>query len=693
MVETQPDTDATPQAHGVSDLCARVDELFRQALREHDRQAPAQPPAGDRVAELAQAWSALPAGEWLAAQERLGVLEQAVLAVLLAVALDPSYLSTLAYLQGDAQGQRPSLPFVLRLLGLRRGALIDALPTLLNGPLFARRLLDCEVADRAPPPGLARGVSLDAQILALFLPRSTLDDSLLPFCRLSRPQAPPPEAIAEETLHAVRQATARQRQALRLHLRGAAGSGKQRIAAALAAERRMDLIGADLAAAAPLLTRQPQLMTRLCREAWLRGAVLYAHGLGGLEERDRMAVGGALVGALQTHPVHCVIGDRLQWPAALRVPGGLARVDVPLPDAPQRARLWRLAAQAGGLRLDAGTALALAVRFRLSAAQIEQAVDDARALRPDDGDSDGTPLSQRECAAAARALSGHALEQLARRVPPRADWSCLVVAPEVEEQLREISLRVQQRPGLAQRLGGDGGAQERLVRERGVTALFSGASGTGKTLAAEVIAADLGLDLFCVDLALVVSKYIGETEKNLDRVFEAAEGANAVLFFDEADALFGKRSEVKDAHDRYANLEIAYLLQKMEQFEGLAILATNLRQNIDDAFTRRVSFSVNFPLPQEPERRRLWRAHWPPQLARGATVDLDALARGMPLAGGNIRNLVLSAAHYATTDASPVEHRHLLRATRREYQKLGKSLTDAECARLGVGGTGAEVAP
>jgi hypothetical protein len=687
MLEAPVDEDVMPQAHGLADLCARVDELFRQALREHDRQAPAQPPGADSVAELAQAWSALPAGQWLAAQERLDATEQAVLAVLLALALDPASLATVAYLQGDAQGQRPSLPFVLRLLGLRRDALLDALPALLNGPLFARRLLASEPGGRAPMPGLA----LDAQMLALFLPRAGLDASLAPFCRLRRPHAVPAEAIAAEALHAVRLAAVPRHEPLRLHLRGPAGSGKRRIAAALAAKWRMALIDADLAIAAPLLAREPLLLARLCREAWLRGALLHAHGLGNLEERERLETGRALVDALGEHPVHCVIGDRWPWPATLRVPGGLTRIEVTAPDATRRAALWRLAAQASGQRIEADTALALGGRFRLSAAQIEQAVDDARALRPDAAGAQA-PLSLRECAQAARALSGHALEQLARRIPPSADWSCLVVPPEVEEQLREISLRVQQRPALAQCWAagdGSGGARQRLVRERGVTALFSGASGTGKTLAAEVIAADLGLDLFCVDLALVVSKYIGETEKNLDRVFEAAEGANAVLFFDEADALFGKRSEVKDAHDRYANLEIAYLLQKMEQFEGLAILATNLRQNIDEAFTRRVSFSVNFPLPQEAERRRLWQAHWPPQLARGTTVDLDALARGMPLAGGNIRNLVLAAAHYATTDGCPVEHRHLLRATRREYQKLGKVLNDADWLRLGLAGADA----
>ena len=207
-----------------------------------------------------------------------------------------------------------------------------------------------------------------------------------------------------------------------------------------------------------------------------------------------------------------------------------------------------------------------------------------------------------------------------------------------------------------------------------MTALFAGPSGTGKTLAAEVVARELGYDLFRIDLSAIVSKYIGETEKNLDRVFASAENANAVLFFDEADALFGKRSEVKDAHDRYANIEISYLLQKMEQFDGLAILATNLKQNLDDAFVRRLTFSVNFSFPEESERHRLWEALWPSLAPRADDVDLNWFAQEYRLSGGNIRNTVLAAVHLAAANGQVVSRDHLLHATRREYQKLGKTI-------------------
>jgi SpoVK/Ycf46/Vps4 family AAA+-type ATPase len=189
--------------------------------------------------------------------------------------------------------------------------------------------------------------------------------------------------------------------------------------------------------------------------------------------------------------------------------------------------------------------------------------------------------------------------------------------------------------------------------------------------------------MYRIDLAAIVSKYIGETEKNLDRVFAAAEHANAVLFFDEADALFGKRSEVKDAHDRFANIEIAYLLQKMEQFEGLAILATNLKQNLDEAFARRLTFSVNFSFPEASERRRLWDALWPPLVPRADDVDFDWFAQEYQLSGGNIRNTVLAAVHLAAANGKIVSRDHLLHATRREYQKLGKNLVTTSGRKAG----------
>jgi SpoVK/Ycf46/Vps4 family AAA+-type ATPase len=215
---------------------------------------------------------------------------------------------------------------------------------------------------------------------------------------------------------------------------------------------------------------------------------------------------------------------------------------------------------------------------------------------------------------------------------------------------------------------------------KGLNALFAGPSGTGKTMGAEVVARDLGLDLYKIDLSTVMSKYVGETEKNLERIFRAARNSNAILFFDEADALFGKRSEVRDAHDRYANVEISYLLQRMEEYDGLVILTSNLSQNMDEAFVRRMHFTVEFPYPEAEDRKRIWEIVFPQQAPLAAGVDFAALAERYRLTGGNIRNIALTAAFLAARDGGVIDMQHLLWATRREFQKMGRLADEREFA-------------
>jgi SpoVK/Ycf46/Vps4 family AAA+-type ATPase len=241
------------------------------------------------------------------------------------------------------------------------------------------------------------------------------------------------------------------------------------------------------------------------------------------------------------------------------------------------------------------------------------------------------------------------------------------------ELVRDLCARARYREAVL-----DGWGLATPSRGRGLTALFTGDSGTGKTLSAEVVAHALGLDLYVIDLSSVVDKYIGETEKNLDRVFSQADGVNGVLLFDEADAIFGKRSEVRDARDRYANVEIAYLLQRMEQFDGMAILTTNLRANLDEAFTRRLDVLIDFPMPDEEQRRRIWVRHLVPSLPVADDLDLDFLARRFRISGGNIRNVVASAAYLAAAEGRPVAMADLIRGTQREYRKLGHLSTEAE---------------
>ncbi|MBW5484166.1 ATP-binding protein, partial [Streptomyces bambusae] len=260
------------------------------------------------------------------------------------------------------------------------------------------------------------------------------------------------------------------------------------------------------------------------------------------------------------------------------------------------------------------------------------------------------------------------LERLARRIRPGVGWPDLVLPAPVLGQLRELAARARHRD----RVLGDWAMRPGGGRGRGVMALFAGDSGTGKTMSAEVVAGELGLDLYTVDLATVVDKYVGETEKNLERIFTEAAGVNGVLLFDEADAVFGKRSEVKDAHDRYANVESAYLLQRMETFDGLAVLSTNLRANLDEAFTRRLDLVVDFPLPDAEHRRALWDRCLGPRLPRGDDLDLDFCAAAFELAGGDIRSAAVTAAYLAAEAGRAVTMADLVAAVAREYRKLGR---------------------
>jgi hypothetical protein len=342
-----------------------------------------------------------------------------------------------------------------------------------------------------------------------------------------------------------------------------------------------------------------------------------------------------------------LVRDNRRWP-------------VELPEPTEQRALWRSAlgahAASGAERerqLDA-----VASQFRLSAQTIAAVAAQA---------GPGTDLWQ-----ACRALVRPRLDDLAQRVEPRAGWDDLVLPEAQRALLRQLLAHVRHRL----RVHDEWGFAAKSARGLGVSALFAGESGTGKTMAAEVLARELGLDLYRIDLAAVVSKYIGETEKNLKRVFDAAEDGGAVLLFDEADALFGKRSEVKDSHDRYANIEVGYLLQRMEAYRGLAILTTNLKGALDPAFQRRLRFVVHFPFPDERQREAIWRSVLPAALPRAA-LDERRLAQ-LHMAGGGIRNVALNAAFIAAERDEPLAMAHLLQAAHAEAGKRERPLAEAE---------------
>jgi hypothetical protein len=325
--------------------------------------------------------------------------------------------------------------------------------------------------------------------------------------------------------------------------------------------------------------------------------------------------------------------------------------DVTKPTSAEQQALWKNAGVNGQVET-------LAAQFDLSAVNIRVAATQSN--------------SPEELWNSCRAVARPRLDNLAQRINTCATWNDIVLPAPQLAMLREIAAHVRQRAKVYETWG----FAQKCARGLGISALFTGASGTGKTMAAEVLANELRLDLYRIDLSQVVSKYIGETEKNLRRVFDAAEEGGAILLFDEADALFGKRSEVKDSHDRYANIEISYLLQRMEAYRGLAILTTNMKDAIDNAFLRRIRFLVQFPFPDLAARQDIWRRIFPEQTPTDG-LAMHKLAR-LNLAGGNIRNIALNATFLAADANEPVRMNHLLRAARTEYGKIEKPLTEAE---------------
>ena len=285
-------------------------------------------------------------------------------------------------------------------------------------------------------------------------------------------------------------------------------------------------------------------------------------------------------------------------------------------------------------------------------------------------------IAEADLFAAARARTSDQMRDHAVKIDPRREWGDLVLPADQIAQLHEMCDQMKYRHVVL----GEWGFDRKLSMGKGLNALFAGPSGTGKTMAAEVIARDLGLDLYKIDLSTVMSKYVGETEKNLERIFGAARNSNAILFFDEADALFGKRSEVRDAHDRYANVEISYLLQRMEAYDGLVILTSNLSKNMDEAFVRRMHFTVEFPYPDVEDRQRIWAIAFPVEAPLEADIDVGLLAERYRLTGGNIRNIALTAAFLAARDGGVIGMEHVLWATRREFQKMGRLANEREFA-------------
>jgi ATPase family associated with various cellular activities (AAA) len=576
----------------------------------------------------------------------LSLFDVELLLVAMAPDLDPRFEQLYGYLNDDVTRRRATIGLALELCGasLVDGAARARLST--DGPLIAGRLVQVEETDR---PFLSRSLRVPDRVVAYLLGQDQPDPILAPIL------VPYVEADVGG-LDVVGRAVAAGTRLL--YVRESTGSAAVSYVATALARVGLPVVVVDLA----LLDRSEDvdgMAAVAAREAMLRGGALVAAHVDAISElgADRVRRWAEAPGLV------AVTGGRDWDPRWARRPP-LLLFPPAYADSERRA-VWT--AQLDGSLQPSWEDLAA---YRLTPEQVAMAAEAAR----QHASARGEDVVTGDLQAGARAQNAAGLQHLARRVVPRADWSDLVLPVAVERQLRSIVGRVRQR----QRVLDDWQLASSSSRGRGVTVLFAGDSGTGKTMSAEVVAGNLGLDLYVIDLSTVVDKYIGETEKNLDRIFIEAERVNGVLLFDEADAIFGKRSEVKDARDRYANVEVAYLLQRMEQFDGVAILTTNLRANVDEAFLRRIDVLVEFPVPDRDNRRRIWAKQLKPEVPTTGEIDLDFCARAFEMSGGNIRNVVLAAAFGAAEEARPLAMSDLVRATADEYRKLGRLCVEAE---------------
>lgn len=417
-----------------------------------------------------------------------------------------------------------------------------------------------------------------------------------------------------------------------------------------------------------------ELLHASVRDARMLDALLYIQGGGVFIDRAGCLTPASFA-ALRLMEDSVVLSTKRSFHLHAEMRGNdypLMRVPFEKLSAVERSELWGLLLEGVPQALTKEEQHLLAGQFSLTSGQIIAAASSAMSSAV----QRERVVQSTDLFEAARLHSGHYLDTLSQKIEPRYVWEDLVLPETPMTMLHELVSMVRSRPLVLDTWG----LGRKLTAGAGVSALFSGPPGTGKTLAAQIIANQLGIDLYRIDLSTVVSKFVGETEKNLERIFSEASNSNAILFFDEADAIFGKRSEVKDAHDRYANIEVGYLLQRMEGYDGVAILATNLRANLDDAFTRRLQFIINFPFPEQEYRLRIWQVLMPPDLPRSDDLDLELMSKRFKLAGGNIRNILVSAAFRAADDGECLTMSHLMHGARREIQKMGRLIQESDYA-------------
>ncbi len=597
--------------------------------------------------------------ETLAGRFDLTPLQVDVLLLSLAPEFDSKYEKVYAYLQDDLTKKRPTVGLLLRALtDTERERLSARRMFSRSSPLVEHSLLRLSgVEDDAPL--LSRLVTADQRVVEYLLGEGGVDPRIDDVAEAVTPDVGVDDLPVDEGARAqiAQMSPTPGSPPVMRYVYGPYGAGHASAVEAMCRGVESAVIRADAERLVGADASDP--FDRLVREARLQGAALHLENVDRLGEENTPSV-EAVARELDRFEGHVFLTGEEEWTLRRGIDAHeFASIHMPRPGYGRRKEIWER--RADRLPEDLNPA-DLAAKFRLTRGQIDDAIATANAL------GNGEGITTDALYSGCRTQSRKTLGSLARETDPTYSWDEIILPGDRKQQLREVAAHVKHRGTVYS----DWGFEERFSLGNGLNVLFTGPSGTGKTMAAEIIANDAGLDMFKIDLASVVSKYIGETEENLKEIFDEAEHSDAVLFFDEADALFGERSEVSDSQDRYANVEVSYLLQRMEEHDGTVILASNYKENIDDAFLRRININIDFPRPGRESRATIWETIFPGDTPVG---DLDyGFLSSFEITGGNIKNIALTASFFAADDPDTdrVEMSHVVRAMRRELQKTGR---------------------
>ncbi|HEX3764734.1 MAG TPA: ATP-binding protein [Kofleriaceae bacterium] len=595
----------------------------------------------------------------------LSELDLVIVCLLLAPELDHELERALAYARDDFTRKRDDIGSIARLIAAGDAPTIDRVLLRFDDAAPLRRLGMVTLGPAGDLPATMRSARLADRIVGFLRGHDTVDELIHGLVRI-RDLAPrrTDVVMAPELIAQIARALDETHRAPRVLLAGPEGAGRALIAEALLGERGRPSVRIDLAG----IVAEGRIAERLAaalREAALRDAAAIIDGGAAIDRDAPRAVVHAIADgtAELAVPVVFAFTGHPSW--LVEAVPALIELDVPAPTFRERLELWRRAL--AGAAIGAEDLETVASRYAFTGATIARAAHRAaQTARLRDPEQPEVTLD--DLGDSARLMFSHRLGSMAQRIPIGFAWSDLVLPRDTQDAVREVVRFARHRSFLLE----EWGFAAKLPYGRGVSAIMAGPPGTGKTMVAQLLAKELGYDLYRIDLSQVVNKYIGETEKNLAKIFDEAETSHAVLFFDEADALFAKRTEVKSSNDRYANLEVNYLLQRMETFDGVTLLATNLEQGLDDAFKRRVRFSILFELPEEAERKKLWISMFPPKVPLAPNIDWDLMAKRFEMAGGYIKKAALRAALIAAEARRPVTTADLVEAARQEYREMGR---------------------